>query len=151
MVHFHTVEDVLRFALALQESSRKFYLHLSDAVAEPAVQSIFTALAGAEERRRKAVELELFKIGATVSEPPSVSPLDEWPELLFLTVPMSVKDAFELAIRRQRTIFRKFSEMMYRAENSETADVLFGLAEQEMRYLLQLEKDYKSLFPEPEI
>lgn len=150
MIQFHTVEDVLRFALMLQESSRKFYLHLSEAVAEPAVQAVFTALAQAEERRKKVLELELFKIGATVSKADAAQrgPLEDWPEPVLLGEPMSVKDAFELAMQRQRESFHLFAEWMGKADKPEIADIFFQLSQEEMRHLLQLEKEYKSIFPE---
>lgn len=59
-----------------------------------------------------------------------------------------MKDAFDLAMQRQRCSFHLFSELMAGAENPEAAEVFFSLAEREMRHLIQLEKEYKSLFPQ---
>ncbi len=150
MVEFHTIDGILRFALALEESSENLYLRLADAVADPAAQSIFKALAQAEARQKKAIELELFKIGSTVAGAEEVrqTAFQDWPELSFLMQKLSVRDALNLAMKRQKASFQMFSQWMCKAENPELADVLFGLAEQEMRHLLQLEKEYKSLFPD---
>jgi rubrerythrin len=150
MVEFHTIDGILRFALALEASSENLYHRLADAIADPAVQSIFTALAQAEARQRESIELELFKIGSTItpSDVPSEPTGEEWPELPLLARGMSVKDAFDLAMQRQRCSFQLFSELMAGAENPEAADVLFSLAEREMRHLIQLERDYKSVFPQ---
>ncbi len=150
MAEFHTPEEILRFALDREKESERIYRRLSDAVEDVAAQSIFLALAHAEERQKKVIELELLKIGSivpetNVSEPPRK---EEWPDWKLLARRMLLQDAFELAIYRQRESFYLFTEMMGKAENSETADILFHLAQEEMRHLLQLEKEYKSIFPD---
>lgn len=82
MVEFHTIDGILKFALALEASSESLYRRLADAIADPAVQSIFTALAQAETRQRESIELELFKIGSTIppSDVPSGPAGEEWPD-----------------------------------------------------------------------
>lgn len=149
MVEFHTPEEILRFALNREKESERIYRQLSDAVDDVAAQSIFLALAHAEEKQKKAIELELLKIGSIVSETNvSEQPRkEEWPDWRLLAKRMLLQDVFDLAIHRQRESFHLFTELMGKAENSEAADVLFHLAQEEMRHLLQLEKEYKSIFP----
>ncbi|HOK65445.1 MAG TPA: ferritin family protein [Anaerohalosphaeraceae bacterium] len=150
MIEFHTVEDILKFVLARVIFSEKIYRRLADSVENTAAQAIFLALAQAEERQRKKIEMELYKIGLTVSEP-DVSELtekEEWPEWKFLAKRMLIQDAFELAIQRQRESFHLFAEWMGKADKPEIADIFFQLSQEEMRHLLQLEKEYKSIFPE---
>lgn len=149
MPEFHAVEDILRFALARIAYSERIYRQLADSVENVAVQAIFTALAQAEQRQRRSVELELYKIGVPVPELiVEETTKEDWPEWKFLSRRMQIQDAFDLAIQRQRESFRIFAEWMGKSANPKIADIFFHLCYEEMRRLLELEKDYKSIYPE---
>lgn len=148
-MNFHSVEEILRFAMARENLARQFYLELSKAVTNPGTQAIFEALAHAEQHQQEALKLELFKIGSTVSavegEPgqPAQPPF----QINHKTREMSALEALELAMKNQRTAFRMFAELMAHTDNPDASEILYGLAEQEMRHLIELEREYKSLHP----
>jgi rubrerythrin len=153
MMSFHSIHEILRFAMARENASRRFYLDLSRSVTNPGTQAIFEALANAEGRQLEAVRLELFKIGSTVSSPdqaPDPSSPQDQPELNRQSREMSAPDALKLAMRKQKASFQMFAELMAHTDNPEAAEMLYGLAEQEMRHLLKLEKEYKALAPRRE-
>jgi len=149
MMRFQSIQEVLRFAMAREDTSRRFYLDLSRSVSNPGAQAIFEALAAAEARQLEAIRLELFKIGSTVppleQAPESAearsSPLD--PQIRQMSAP----DALQLAMRKQKDSFRMFAELMVHTDNPEAAEILYNLAEVEMRHLLKLEKEYNALTP----
>jgi len=149
MLDFHSIDEILRFAMARENASRRFYLNLSRSVTNPGTQAIFEALAKAEARQQEAVKLELFKIGATVpslEEEQSNSETEEM-ELRNEHPEMSAIGALELAMKKQKSSFQMFAELMAHTDNPEACEMLYKLAEQEMRHLLQLEKEYKALAP----
>lgn len=150
MMSFHSIDEILRFAMARENAARRFYLDLSRSVTNPGTQAIFEALANAEGRQHEAIRLELFKIGATVTSPDQTqnpSPPQDQFEMNHQTREMSAPDALKLAIRKQKASFQMFAELMAHTDNSEAAEMLYGLAEEEMRHLLKLEKEYKALAP----
>ena len=142
------INENQRIFITLDEACR--YLNLSKKVTDPGTQAIFEALAQAEARQQEAIQLELFKIGATVSslpETPDTSRPEELTELDGREREMSVLNALELAMKIQKSSFQMFAELMTHTDNPEARDILYGLAEQEMRHLLQLEKEYNNLRP----
>ena len=150
MLDFHSIDEILRFAMARESASRQFYLHLSRAVSNPGTQAIFEALAKAEGRQQEALRLELFKIGATVpseDENQDSTLSVEPPDLDTQDREMSTLQAFKLAMKKQKSSFQMFAELMTHTDNPEASEILYKLAEQEMRHLLQLEKEYKALAP----
>jgi rubrerythrin len=150
---FQSIYEILRFAMARENASRRFYLDLSRSVTNPGTQAIFEALANAESRQLEAVRLELFKIGSTVPpsepSPDSASPQD-LSGVNHQIRQMSAADALKLAMRKQKASFQMFAELMAHTDNPEAAEILYGLAEEEMRHLLKLEKEYKALAPRRE-
>lgn len=149
MMNFHSIDEILRFAMARENVARRFYQDLSRVVTNPGTQAIFEALAHAEQEQQEAIKLELFKIGSTVpstEEQQSVSPEERF-QVNDKTREMSTLDALELAMKKQKASFQMFAELMVHTDNPDAGEILYGLAEQEMRHLLQLEKEYKALSP----
>lgn len=147
MIQFKSIEEILHFALAKEQSSQQFYLDLSQAVSSPVAQGVFTALANEESRHIESVETELFKMGYTLrketAQPRETEPSgrltldDEAKQMTFL-------DALRLAMEKERAAFRLFAELMAVTEEPEAREVLAELAEEEVRHLLRLEKEYES-------
>ena len=136
--------------MARETAASRFYTNLSRSVTNPGTQAIFEALAQAENRQQEAIQLELFKIGATVLQPektPETAEAKEKVDLNHATREMSTLQALELAMRKQKDAFQMFAELMVHTDNPEAHEILFGLAEQEMRHLLQIEKEYRALHP----
>lgn len=149
MMNFHSIDEILRFAMAREHMARQFYHDLSRVVTNPGTQAIFEALAHAEEEQQDAIKLELFKIGSTVpsSQEQESSPSEESFYVTHQTREMSTLEALELAMKKQKASFQMFAELMAHTDNPDAGEILYGLAEQEMRHLLQLEKEYKALSP----
>lgn len=149
MIEHHTQEGILRTVLERLFFSESIYRRLADSVEDAATSAVFLAIAQAEQRQRKKIELELFKLGSVVSESElsEQAEKEKWPDWKFLAKRMRLRDAFELAIERQKESFRLYAEWMAGTSNPHAADLLFELCREEMRQLLQLEKECQSIFP----
>ena len=150
MLDLHSIDEILRFAMARENDSRRFYLTLSRAVSNPGTQAIFEALAQAESQHLEAIKLELFKIGATVPSPSDTQetiPPSQRMEIEHQDREMSAHEALYVAMKKEKASFQMFAELMAHTDNPEACEILYGLAEHEMRHLLQLEKEYKALAP----
>lgn len=148
MLQFKSNEEILRFALAKEVSSCQFYQDLSRLVTSPVSQGVFTALAKEEARHIETVQLELFKLGYTVNaESPDLSEgdPDERLELDEEARTMSFLEAIRLAIIKERAAFRLFAELMALTGEGEARATLAELAEEEVRHILRLEKEYEEL------
>lgn len=146
-MEFKSLQDILRFAEAKEESSVRFYTVLAARVKNPETETIFMALAHQEEKHIDAVQLEMFKLGYTAA-PASRQDIPEDEVSLELDAQaeqMSYIDALRLAIRKERAAFKLFAELMAMAQQPDAKNMLLELAEEEMRHVLQLEREIQTL------
>ena len=141
MMSFQSIR-VLRFAMAREDTSAAYLIY-------PFCARLSIEALAALKLVSEAIRLELFKIGSTVP------PLEQTPESAEARSSpvdpqirqMSAPDALQLAMRKQKDSFRMFAELMVHTDNPEAAEILYNLAEVEMRHLLKLEKEYNALTP----
>jgi len=148
---FKSLREILQFALGKEESSVDFYDTLALRVRNPDTAAVFEAIARQEKRHIDAVKLELFKLGYTLpetAEPSSESKsadveLDErGGELTYL-------DALRLGLQKERASFRLYAELMVLAEDEESQKMFAELAEEEVRHILQFEREIAAVSGQP--
>jgi rubrerythrin len=144
-----TVEDVVRFAVRKEEASVQFYLDLAKQMEDPATKIIFEILSRKELEHKSNLELEMMKLGKTVTEQIySVSEeQDSYVELDNEARKMGFTDALRLAVRKERAAFLLFTELVAQTSDPELRSFFLELAEEEMRHLIQLENEYNSVIP----
>lgn len=144
---FQSLQDILRFAAAKEESSVQFYTALAARVKNSDTKTIFSTLAHQEEKHIDAVQLEMIKLGYTVPETSRQDiPEDEVSmELDAQAEKMNYIDALRLAICKERAAFKLFAELMAMADQPEARNMFLELAEEEMRHVLQLEREIQTL------
>ena len=146
---FKSVRDILKFAVAKEESSVQFYKSLANRVRKSETAVIFEALARQEEKHIDAVQLELLKLGYTVAD--SVLPEDASDdsgitlEMDDSAAEMSYLDALRRGIQKERAAFRLYVELLALAEDPESRKIFLELAEEEMRHALKLEREIEVL------
>ncbi len=144
MLQFKSIREILEFALAKEQSSYQFYTDLSYAVTNPACQGAFVALAREEARHIELIETELYKKGFTLKAPTDLTSEGKTPEKLEMDEEarqMDFLDVINLAIEKERASFRLYAELMAMTEEGEAREVFASLAEEEMRHMLQLERE----------
>ena len=102
-----------------------------------------------EKEHIEALQLEIEKLGYTVEtdiEKPDSTFL--WDEQLETDEPvshMSFIEALLLAIQKERAAFRLYAKLLATVKDQELSEALLALAEEEMRHVLQLEREYQAI------
>ena len=108
--------------------------------------AVFEILARQEEKHIDAVKLECFKLGFMV---PESAPLNEDNgvslELDELADEMTYIEALRLGIQKERAAFRLYAELLAMAEDADSQKMFLDLAEEEMRHVLQLEREVEAM------
>lgn len=143
---FHSLPEILKFAVAKEESSVKFYRNLAAGVKKADMSAVFEIMARQEEKHIEAIKLECIKLGYTVLDSAPAEDGDEpSAELDELAGEMTYLDALRLGIQKERAAFELYAELMTMTDTVETRRTFLYLAEEEMRHVLQLERELETL------
>lgn len=148
---FESIADVLGFAISKEQASEQFYLDMAGKMTDSATQSIFQAIARQERSHVESLKLELMKAGYTVRVDISLVDADEdseWDgglEVDDQARHMTYADGLLLAIQKERSAFQLYAQLVGMAENLELRKLLLELAEEEMRHVLQFEREYETV------
>lgn len=148
---FESVVDILHFAMSKEQASQQFYLDLASQMKDSITQNVFLAIAKQEEKHEEAIKLEILKQGYTLSSvetDPAVESDYQWQERLELNEDaksMSYVDALMVAIQKERASFQLYTQLISMTQDMTFRKVLLDLAEEEMRHVIQFEREYDSV------
>lgn len=150
-MNFDSIPDLLYFAISKEQASRQFYLELAEQTKDIVTRQIFEVIAAQEQKHEEALKLEVLKQGYTLSddEPQSPSaPSYSWQKQLDLeydAVSMNYTDALMVAIQKERASFQLYTQLISLIQAPEFRQVLLELAEEEMRHVIQFEREYDAV------
>lgn len=150
-MEFKTILDILRFAVSKEQASQQFYIDLASQMEDPMTQSVFQAIAKQEEKHAESIKLEVIKQGYTLSSIEKKLPAEsdyEWEENLELdgdAKRMSYTNALMLAVEKERASFQLYTQLIAMTEDLTFRQVFLELAEEEMRHVIQFEREYDSV------
>jgi hypothetical protein len=102
-----------------------------------------------EQEHVEALQFEIEKLGLTVdTDTGKIDSTFLWDERLETDGPlthMSFVDTLLLAIQKERAAFRLYAKLLATVKDEELGEVLMELAEEEMRHVLQLEREYEAI------
>ncbi|MHC5157697.1 MAG: ferritin-like domain-containing protein [Planctomycetota bacterium] len=146
-MEFETIQDILEFAISKEQASVQFYKDLASQMSDQATRALFETLVRNEQTHIQVLQLEINKLGYTVKPeeqaPASVYLWEERLELDDEARDMDFVDALVLGIQKERAAFRLYAQILGSTENEQFAKTLMELAEEEMRHVLQLEREYE--------
>ncbi|MCE5184911.1 MAG: ferritin family protein [Planctomycetaceae bacterium] len=147
-MEFKSMPEILRFALGKEKASHQFYMDVTARVKDVITRSIFEAIAGEEQKHIEAIELELMKIGVTVY--PEAQPGDEveWQERLEMDEAaenMDYRMALVIAIQKEKAAFQLYTQVLGMVAEPEYRTMFMELAEQEMRHIIQFEREHQAM------
>lgn len=148
---FKSLKEILLFAISKEESAVQFYNSLALRVKNTDTAAVFEAIARQERHHVEAITLELFKLGYTLAESPgkmdgaddAVVGVEEGDGEL------TYRDALRLGLQKERAAFRLYAELLALAEDEETRKMFAELAEEEMRHVLQFEREIAAVSGQP--
>ncbi len=140
-------QEILEFAIFRENEAYNFFVTLADHVKDERISKVFEDLAAEELEHKAKLELEIMKMGKTVSTellPPrdageyilsdDSSPLD-----------MDYKDVLLLAIEKEDAAYRTYINLISTIHDEHSKEVLLALAEEEIKHKVRFETEYKRL------
>lgn len=137
-------DEVLEFAIDREIDANQFYLALADRVDSIEMRKVFEELAQEELEHKAKLELELMKAGKTVEikQPPSVPNRNYIISDNQSLLDMDYKDILLLGMEKEEASFRIYVDLVPKAYDSESREVLLSLAQEEVRHKLRFQMEY---------
>ncbi|MBW2703873.1 MAG: ferritin family protein [Deltaproteobacteria bacterium] len=143
MKQFESVNELLDFAIKEEEGAAAFYSKLASKMDRPWMKKIFEDFAK-EELGHKA-KLVHIKDGGAVSLPKEKVLNLKLGDYLVVDEPsddMDYQQALVLAMKKEKSAFRLYSDLAEVAEDEALRDLLLGLAQEEAKHKLRFEVEY---------
>ncbi len=143
-------EEILEFAIAKEVEAYHFYLALAGRLNNPAMRKVFEDLAGEELEHKARLELEIIKLGKTVSTEPKPGRssddyiLSDNESLL----DVDYKDMLLLGMEKEEAAFRIYVNLVGSIQDEESQELLLALAQEEVKHKLRFETEYETLLKE---
>ncbi len=148
---FDSIADLLHFAISREQASKRFYLDMALRMKDTNTRNILEVIAAQEEKHEEALKLEVLKQGLTLSPDFDASvpaAVYDWHKTLMKdpdTANMSYIDALAMAIDKERASFQLYTQMIGMTQDMELRRMLLELAEEEMRHVIQFEREYDAV------
>ena len=140
-------DEALQFAIAKEIEAYNFYLALAERVADPRIREEFEALAQEELEHKAKLELEVMKLGKTITV--EQNPLR--PERSYIVsndpalLDMDYKDMLLLGMEKEEAAFRTYVNLAASAKDEKSREMLLAIAEEEVRHKLRFQTEYDAL------
>ncbi len=140
-------DETLQFAINKEIEAYNFYLALADRVADQRIREEFEALAQEELEHKARLELEVMKLGKTITI--EENPVQSEKSYILSNDPshldMDYKDMLMLGMEKEEAAFRIYVNLAASAQDEKSREVLLAIAEEEVRHKLRFQIEYDAL------
>jgi rubrerythrin len=142
MKKFHSVNEILDFAIAREIEAYHFYIELARWVERAEVAKLFEDFSINELQHR--IRLEAIKAGEVSIKEDEVGSLEiaDSIEAAEPEVNLTYTKALVVAMQREKEAFRLYTHLAAIYQDQEVKDMLLKLAQEEAQHKLQLEIEY---------
>lgn len=150
-MNFKSIHKLLLFAISKEQASQQFYLDVAGRMKEAVSRRMFEVIAEQEARHEETLKLEVLKHGFVLSATSGVAdaiPEFDWKERLEMdadAAEMNYADVLMVAIQKERAAFQMYTQLISMTETPELRRMLLELAEEEMRHVIQFEREYDAV------
>jgi rubrerythrin len=139
--------EILEFAVSKEVEAYHFYLALARRVDSQKIRDVLENLAIEELEHKKRLELEIMKLGRTVTSAPGAARPDSDYILSDSNRPLDMddRDVLLLAMEKEEAAFRTYVNMLPNVHDEESREMLLALAEEEVKHKLRFEAEYDEL------
>lgn len=130
MMNFQTVNDVLEFAIALEQASQKFYSRLAEQTQSVAVRHFLTEMVREEASHESQLRL-LIAGGQVVDSHISSKEIDRYIDAMNIPEPLEYKEAVKIARDKENASRMLYTILSGQVEQPELIDMFTRLAFQE--------------------
>ncbi len=142
MKRFHSVNEVLDYAIAKETEAYHFYIELSRWVERAEVAKLFEQFSIVELQHK--IRLEAIKAGEVAIQEKEIGSLDiaDSLEAAEPKVNLTYTEALVVAMQREKEAFRFYTNLAVICKDRGVKDILLKLAQEEAQHKLQLEIEY---------
>ncbi len=142
-----TIGQVLRMAIEREVQAVQFYMELASRADEPAMKDLYHRLAEEEFKHKSRLELEMLKQGLVVRNLGHLEEVEAAAYVDDLSLPADAeyKELVQMGVQKERRAFRLYARLAGVVPDHGTREVLFQLAEEEARHMVQFESEYTRL------
>ncbi|TVR70585.1 MAG: rubrerythrin [Marinilabiliales bacterium] len=143
MKQFSTIDEILDFAISLEQDAVDFYKQLARNSLTPDMKQVFEQFAR-EEIGHKVRLTEVRDQGLYKMEPEDVPDLQIADYLVSIkpSPEMSYSDALVLAMKREKAAFKLYMDLSERAPDQDMKSLFLSLAIEESKHKLRFELEY---------
>jgi rubrerythrin len=143
MKEFKNVDAILMFAIEQEQKAVDFYTELAKEAQSEEMKKVFIEFAG-EEIKHKQRLIRIREEGVFTMLKQQVADLKIGDYLVEVAASgkLSYEEALVLAMKREKSAFRLYSNLAERAPNDELKSVFEALAMEESRHKLRFELEY---------
>ena len=142
--------EILEFAIAKETEAYHFYLALAGRVDNRGMTRVLEEMAKEELEHKRKLELEIMKLGKTVSTKKKKGrPIEDY--ILAdksVVLDMNYKDVLLLAIEKEDAAFRIYVNLAGTIADEQSQEVLLSLAQEEVGHKLRFQAEYDALLKE---
>ena len=143
MKQFNSVDDILEFAIGLEQDAVDFYKELARNAVTPDMKQVFEQFAR-EEIGHKARLREIREKGIHKMDPEALTDMKISDYLVSIkpSPGMNYSDALVLAIKRENAAFKLYTDLSERTPDHEMKSLFMSLAIEESKHKLRFELEY---------
>lgn len=145
MPDFYTIQDVLTFAIHLEQASQEFYRRLSQTVHSPSVARFLNDLVKEEKLHEQQLAQILKESGGDLGQRISSVQVDSYIQSIKVSESMDYKEAIKLALDKERAAQMLYSVVAETIEAPILAELFRQLSEQEKIHREFFEKEYHQI------
>jgi rubrerythrin len=143
MKKFTSTDQIIHFAIQLEQDAVNFYKDLAKNSPAPDMKQVFEQFAREEMAHKARLmeirEKELYEIDAEMIEDMQVS---DYLVSIRPALGMSYNDALVLGIKMEQAAFRLYMDLAEKTPDEEMKQLFLSLALEESRHKLRFELDY---------
>lgn len=143
MEEFKTIDDILKFAIASEQQAIEFYTTLATQAKNTEMKAIFQQFAK-EEMGHKSRLLKIKEEGSFQLHNEKVFDLHiaDYLVNVEVTPDISYQDALIVAMKREKSAFRLYTNLAAKAPNEALKNIFLSLAQEESKHKLRFEIEY---------
>ena len=149
MDKWHSIDEVLDFAIGEEKAAAEFYARLADQSKTPGMRQVFEGFAQ-EEMGHKA-KLEGIKAGGALrpaGQPVADLKMAEYVVDVAPSPDMNYQGALVLAMKKEKAAFRLYTDLAASADDDKVKTTFLALAQEEARHKLRFEIEYDDMLAE---
>ncbi|MCH7658703.1 MAG: ferritin family protein [Bacteroidetes bacterium] len=143
MNEFKSVDDALDFAIQSEQEAVDFYTNLADGANNQAMREVFIQFAKEEKGHKKRL-INIKKKRTFEFSDEKIFDLKIGDYLIDIeaTSDMSYQDALILAMKKEKSAFKLYSDLAGIAPNNDLKNIFLALAQEEAKHKLRFEIEY---------